>query len=73
MTDGVTTKSLWGIKVIAGATPRAYSESYDLLFFVNAGESVIITAGNSVSMVGSTRQIADKNGTLVNPTGFTPS
>lgn len=72
MTDGLSTKALWGIRNISGGTPRAYSESYDLVFFINAGESITISAGTNVCMRGSSRQIADINGTLVNPVGFTP-
>ena len=64
---------LWGIRNISGATPRAYAESYDLLFFVNAGESITISAGTNVCMRGSSRPIASKNGVLINPTGFSPS
>ena len=45
---------------------------FDLVAYVKAGESVIVNLGSSNTNVDiSYRQIADINGNLVNPAGFT--
>lgn len=73
MTDGSTTKTVWGLTIDDGTQPAAYSNNYDLTFFLAAGES-LIASSNHINgyLTGSIRQVADINGTLVNPVGFTP-
>jgi hypothetical protein len=45
----------------------------NIVVFLNAGESVaIISNSTNVRHSGSVRQIADNNGTLVQPVGFSP-
>jgi hypothetical protein len=51
MTDGATTKILWQLRT--GPTALGYSEGFDLVFFVNAGESISIAAGGNVTVAGS--------------------
>ena len=47
--------------------------AYDFVVFVAVGESIdAVCKENQTFMAGSTRQIADINGTLVQPVGFTP-
>jgi hypothetical protein len=49
------------------------SESYDFTVFLNSGESLTATTSTTVFILtGSSRQVADINGTLVQPIGFTP-
>lgn len=73
MTDGATTKILYAAVVKAtGATNDGLQTlDFDKIFFVNAGETLSITSSSEAQFIGSVRQIATKNGTLVNPTGFT--
>ena len=40
---------------------------YDFVIFLEAGDSLSVTATNFVTMIGCTRQIADISGNLVNP------
>lgn len=71
ISDGTTPKDIWGLSLNLAATGDfAISESFDLVFFVRAGELVDATASGHVFMVGSVRQIADLQGNLVNPAGF---
>mgnify|MGYP007042566794 FL=1 len=71
MTDGASTKKLYGLDM--GSTAgNAVSIAFDEVFFLASGESVIAVVSANASFIGSSRQIADINGTLVQPVGFTP-
>jgi len=73
ITDGVTNKKVWGLSVTNTAAALALSENIDIMVFLAAGDSLIITSsGAGVTLEGSTRQIATAQGVLVNPTGFNP-
>jgi len=72
MTDGASTKKLYGVDM--GSTAgNAVSVPFDEVIFLASGESVIAVVSANASFIGSSRQIADINGTLVQPVGFTPS
>jgi hypothetical protein len=74
ITDGSTTKALWSLATTAaGSNNRPYSEDFDLTFFLVAGETLAVVNDSLCRIAGSVRQVADINGTLVQPTGFTPS
>lgn len=71
MTDGLATKIIWQQSVI-GAT-NMESQPIDLIVYLNSGESVTVTSSSVNCVVaGSTRQVADVNGEIVYPNGFTP-
>ncbi len=72
MTDGLTTKKIWGLGDTGGGTNHRVGVLFDFVLFVASGISVSVTADEACNIVGSTRQIADVNGNLVNPVGFTP-
>ena len=71
MSDGLSTKNIW-------QNNKSASEAYnslnlDFVVFLGAGESIsAITDSGDNFISGSVRQIADVNGTLVNPSGFNP-
>ena len=71
-TDGVTPKKIWHIKISDTSNLSNTTIPFDVVVFVGSGESIRAQADSSNYIVGSTRQIADINGTLVNPVGFTP-
>ena len=74
LTDGATTKNLFQ-STLVGATGLdvAISETLDFVVFLAAGESIsAISTSNRVFIRGSSRQIANVNGELVNPSGFNP-
>ena len=65
MTDGTTTKD---IVSLAGSTTATGIETIDKIFFVKAGDSIIIESSSTATTIrGSFRQIADLSGNLVNP------
>lgn len=68
ITDGITSKNLFGVdsKIIAGQDGNIVS--FDFNVFLEAGDSVTVTSNSgNAKIVGSTRQIADITGNLVNP------
>ena len=73
MTDGATTKTIWGLGFPTSGSSGAMSVQFDFVVFLRAGDSIDAVSTSGLSLItGSVRQIADTNGTLVNPTGFTP-
>jgi len=72
ISDGVTTKIVYSQTLdIISSQPGTVSSAYDLIFYLNAGESVTATADGNVYVTGSYRQVASSTGELVNPVGFT--
>ena len=73
MSDGLSTKAVW--KMTGGSSSGVYGFALNIDFtvFLTAGDSVsAISSGANAFIEGSVRQIADVNGNLVNPVGFTP-
>jgi hypothetical protein len=74
LTDGTTTKKIYEIGTFASSDTYGVVINVDFIVFLNTGESLTATSNNTVtSLIGSTRQVADINGNLVNPDGFTAS
>ncbi len=72
-TDGATIKNLWAAAIAFNTAVNTVSYNVDLIVFLAAGETVTAYSNSgNVWMDGSARQIADVNGNLVNPSGFTP-
>lgn len=68
MSDGVSSKTIW-----QHAGDQQGQLQIDLTVFLRSGDSISGTATTSTSfLIGSVRQVADVNGNLVNPSGFTP-
>lgn len=74
MTDGSTTKTIWAMQNPSnGGADAQAALNIDFVLFVAVGESVIVRSDSAECVaIGSVRQIADINGTLVQPVGFTP-
>lgn len=70
LTDGLSSKIIW--KVSTGAAVDEYLQlEFDFVVWLAAGESMSGTTNNAVShLVGSTRQIASSDGTLIQPSGY---
>ena len=73
MSDGLTTKTVWQILQKTAAAPDTFfSESFDLVFFLDTGDTLSAVAnGGEANISGSVRQVADRYGNISNPTGFT--
>lgn len=69
ITDGTTTKKLFGINVPASpSVTQALQDSFDVVVFLKAGDTLQASSNdNDVLISGSVRQIADVNGNLIDP------
>lgn len=74
ITDGASTKIVWSLNSAASAsTVGLTSQGFDLTIFLVAGETLAVVNDSLCNISGSIRQVADINGTLVQPVGFSPS
>lgn len=74
ITDGLSSKTFWShfASGVPSGTGSAALTGY-LIVFLRAGDSVSGQSNGAYgALTGSYRQIADVNGNLVNPNGFTP-
>ena len=74
ITDGLTSKAIWKYQNGNGAASEhgPVFPTFDFIVFIASGESLTATASGGKFLNGSVRQIATINGTLVNPSGYTP-
>ena len=74
VTDGLSTKKIQSFEWNnSGGAGTGAGYLYDFIVFLRSGDSVTANSSDSACLIsGSTRQIADVNGTLVNPVGFNP-
>lgn len=73
LSDGLSNKTIWQLEFRASADQPAVSESFDFVVFLRSGDSLAaVSTAVNFKIQGSYRQIADVNGVLVNPSGFTP-
>ena len=72
MTDGLTTKQVYA-HFGTGNAVDSVAVGFDLTFFLATGISLVAFSEHGGDyVVGSIRQVATANGTLVNPSGFSP-
>ena len=72
MSDGLSSKNIWQNTIPTTSSSTLINGNYDFVVFLAAGVTVSAQADSSSYISGSTRQIADINGALVNPSGFNP-
>ena len=75
MTDGSTTKKLFQQDYIHNGSGNGIQDQFiDIIVFLKSGVSLqAVTNTTNLSIIGSSRQVADISGTLVNPDGYTGS
>ena len=71
LSDGLTTKIVWQFESQARSVTLMSGFTIDLIIFLQSGDSATALAQGTGTFGGSYRQIADVNGNIVNPTGFT--
>jgi hypothetical protein len=72
MTDGLATKKVLAHKCSPN-DPLVSAIQYDFVVFLGTGESISVSSNDTRgTCTGSSRQVADVNGVLVNPSGFNP-
>ena len=74
LSDGVSPKVIWRFRNYgSGGVSNRIHQQVDFTVFLDSGESLIaVSTGVVTTFEGSVRQIADINGVLVNPSGFSP-
>ena len=71
LNDGLGTKDIWVMRTAGTTSSIAAVEADDFVVFLRSGDSLqITTTSNDGRIAISYRQIADVNGNLVNPLGF---
>ena len=73
MTDGLSTKVVWSHQVGGSGGNNATAIQFDFIVFLRSGDSIsAVSLDAGCNVRGSYRQVADVNGVVVNPVGFTP-
>jgi hypothetical protein len=67
LSDGLSTKQIY-----AQFSSGTESELFDFTVFLRSGDSLSGNATGAATLLGSSRQVADVNGNLVYPVGYTP-
>jgi len=71
ITDGFSSKTIWAMEANATETPNATTLQFDFIIFLSTGDSLTCDCNSSAGIInGSSRQVADVNGNIVNPAGF---
>ena len=73
LSDGATTKNIFAITSFTALNEALTQTPFEFTVFLDTGESINgeSTFGNGF-LTGSARQIADINGALIQPSGFSP-
>ena len=71
ITDGTSTKTIAEYRNRPGLADEVVTWQFDFNVYLNAGEILQGALGAANRLTGTTRQIADITGNLVNPAGFT--
>lgn len=73
ITDGLSTKKIWNHTVSSTTAQDGEALGFDFIVWLRPGDSVTGTSNNDFCLIsGNVRQIADTNGTLQPPLGFSP-
>ncbi len=70
MSDGLSTKTIWAARLTGTSTDQGAIVSFDLVFWLDVGITLQANATSDTNIQGSSRQIADSTGALVQPSGF---
>jgi hypothetical protein len=68
--DGSADKQVWSCQREAASPIDYFTLTYDLTFFLRAGDTLSVIADANSRARGSFRQVATGDGTLVQPVGF---
>ena len=68
--DGTSANSVWTLETVDTSAIGTIVSNFDFIVFLNSGVSLRGTSSANARLNGATRQIADLQGDLVNPSGF---
>lgn len=73
MSDGLSSKRIADLATLSSAAGQNISNgTFSKTVYLDSGESISAGASALAVLQGSSRQIADSNGNLINPSGFNP-
>ena len=73
LNDGSSSKKIYEWRKGTGTSLSEFlCNTFDFTIFLRSGDKLNATCTSSADLIGSYRQIADLNGNLVDPSGFTP-
>ena len=73
LNDGASTKTIYNYRKLTGSSVSEFlTGDYSFVVFLQTGESLEVTVSANANTTGSSRQIADVAGNLVNPAGYQP-
>ena len=72
ITNGIVIKPIWAVRGNGVNSGAETDTSFTDVAFIKTGESLVLQTYTNQKGALWVRQIADVNGVLVNPTGFTP-
>lgn len=70
ISDGLSAKAVWSLKEIVNGNNLNQSLNVDYMVYLRPGDTLQIKADSQCKFTGSVRQVADNQGNLVNPSGF---
>ena len=71
--DGLSlNKKIFDHQIVGGATDITQNVPFDFIVFINSGEFLQLVGTATSFCDGTVRQVADLQGNIVNPSGFTP-
>lgn len=75
LTDGTTSKNIveYEQNQLTTGAIKSVNATFDFVVFLDAGKSLTCTTNSFCVISGNTEQVADINGNLVNPSGFSSS
>jgi hypothetical protein len=72
LSNGLTVKNVWSLLADDSSSNFQDAATFDLTVFLGQTEILGVNCNGGSLIAGSYRQVADANGVLVNPSGFTP-
>lgn len=71
MSDGSSSKTIWSNTMVSASTDASNAIQFDFIVFLPAGHSISgVSSSTASNIIGSVRQIATGDGTIVNPNGY---
>lgn len=73
LSNGLSSKIIWEMQIGATTNGSTPNNVFDFNVFLDTGDALDAQASSETVIGGSSRQIATKQGELINPSGFTVS
>ena len=72
ISDGLSSKTVWIGSTLSAGSGQVTTDDAEFYVYLRSGDSLVVTGVASTQTNVWTRQVADINGVLTDPLGFTP-